>query len=153
VPPPSEIDELWDGMFDWLDDYEQGWVFEKLYPIDRLPPLANPLHSRNHDLEPALLQVHHSPVTNRELLKVYPKLDISITHALYDWLISLGTKAEDSESNPCYITLLLDVTNRRHPTIEVETYKLTVSVKGKEHTAFADLFFINHLCQAVSAKK
>jgi hypothetical protein len=24
-------------MFDWLDDYKQGWVFEKLYPIDPLP--------------------------------------------------------------------------------------------------------------------
>jgi hypothetical protein len=45
VPPLSEINELWDGMFDWLDDYEQGWVFEKLYPIDPLPPLANPLQS------------------------------------------------------------------------------------------------------------
>lgn len=31
--PPSEITEIWDGMFDWLDDYEQGWTFEKLYPI------------------------------------------------------------------------------------------------------------------------
>jgi hypothetical protein len=33
-PPPSEISELWDGMFDWLDYYEQGWSFEKLYPIE-----------------------------------------------------------------------------------------------------------------------
>lgn len=32
-------------MFDWLDDYEQGWLFETLYPIDPLPPLANPLQS------------------------------------------------------------------------------------------------------------
>lgn len=33
VKPPREIGELWDGTFDWLDDYEQGWTFEKLYPI------------------------------------------------------------------------------------------------------------------------
>lgn len=33
VKPPQEIGELWDGMFDWLDDYEQGWTFEKLYPF------------------------------------------------------------------------------------------------------------------------
>ncbi len=45
VPPPFEIDELWDGMFGWLDDYEQGWVFEKLYPLDPLPRLAHPLQS------------------------------------------------------------------------------------------------------------
>lgn len=32
VMPPPEIQELWDGMFDWLDDYQQGWTFEKLYP-------------------------------------------------------------------------------------------------------------------------
>jgi hypothetical protein len=45
VPPSSEIDETWDGMFDWLDDNEKGWVFEKLYPLDPLPRLASPLQS------------------------------------------------------------------------------------------------------------
>ncbi len=30
--PPAEISDLWDGMFDSLDDYEQGRTFEKLYP-------------------------------------------------------------------------------------------------------------------------
>lgn len=33
---PTEIQELWDGMFDWLDDYQQGWTFEKLYPSPEL---------------------------------------------------------------------------------------------------------------------
>jgi hypothetical protein len=33
VPVPPQINELWDAMFDWLDDYEQGWTFEKLYLI------------------------------------------------------------------------------------------------------------------------
>ena len=33
VSVPPQINELWDSMFDWLDDYEQGWTFEKLYPI------------------------------------------------------------------------------------------------------------------------
>ncbi len=41
---PPEIQELWDGMFDWLDDHQQGWTFEKLYPS---PDLAN------LDLKPA----------------------------------------------------------------------------------------------------
>ena len=31
VSPPPEIQELWDGMFDWLDDEQQGWTFEKLF--------------------------------------------------------------------------------------------------------------------------
>lgn len=40
VLPPPEIQELWDGMSDWLDDYEQGWTFEKLYPVGDLTDLA-----------------------------------------------------------------------------------------------------------------
>jgi hypothetical protein len=41
VSVPPQINELWDAMFDWLDDYEQGWTFEKLYPItDPTPKLA-----------------------------------------------------------------------------------------------------------------
>jgi hypothetical protein len=45
IVPMPEIEELWDGMFDWLDDYEQGWTFEKLSPLDPLPRLASPLQS------------------------------------------------------------------------------------------------------------
>lgn len=41
---PTEIQELWDGMFDWLDDDQQGWTFEKLYPGGEPP---------NFDLKPA----------------------------------------------------------------------------------------------------
>jgi hypothetical protein len=33
VSVPPQINELWDAMFDWIDDYEQGWTFEKLHPI------------------------------------------------------------------------------------------------------------------------
>ena len=36
---PTEIQELWDGMIDWLDDYQQGWTFEKLYPSPELADL------------------------------------------------------------------------------------------------------------------
>lgn len=40
VSVPPQINELWDAMFDWLDDYEQGWTFEKLYPItDPIPTI------------------------------------------------------------------------------------------------------------------
>ena len=44
---PTEIQELWDGMFDWLDDSEQGWTFEKLYPTSELTDAFN------LDLKPA----------------------------------------------------------------------------------------------------
>jgi hypothetical protein len=33
--PPREIDEIWLGIFDWLDDWNQDWIFEKLWPCDR----------------------------------------------------------------------------------------------------------------------
>ncbi len=39
VKHPHELGELWDGMFDWLDDYEQGWTFEKLYPMTEIAEL------------------------------------------------------------------------------------------------------------------
>lgn len=38
--PPPAITEIWDGMFDWLDDDQQGWTFEKLYPTPELPELT-----------------------------------------------------------------------------------------------------------------
>lgn len=47
VAPQPEIQELWDGMFDWLDDYQQGWTFEKLYPTSDLTDASN------FDLKPA----------------------------------------------------------------------------------------------------
>jgi hypothetical protein len=28
--PPAEIGEIWSGVFDWVDDYSQGWMFERL---------------------------------------------------------------------------------------------------------------------------
>ena len=31
VLPPPEIEELWSGIYDWVDDYSQGWMFERLY--------------------------------------------------------------------------------------------------------------------------
>jgi hypothetical protein len=37
--PPPEISELWDSMFDWLDDSEKGWTFEKLYPTTATTPM------------------------------------------------------------------------------------------------------------------
>ena len=40
VAPPPALTEIWDAMFDWFDDYEQGWTFEKLYPTTEIPKLT-----------------------------------------------------------------------------------------------------------------
>jgi hypothetical protein len=29
-PPPPEIDQIWSGVFDWVDDDSRGWTFELL---------------------------------------------------------------------------------------------------------------------------
>ena len=31
LPPPPEIDEIWCGTFDWIDDETKDWTFERLY--------------------------------------------------------------------------------------------------------------------------
>jgi hypothetical protein len=31
-PPPKVIDSIWSGIFEWLTDQDEGWIFEKLYP-------------------------------------------------------------------------------------------------------------------------
>jgi len=30
-PPSEPIGEIWSGMFDWVTDEEEGWIFERLY--------------------------------------------------------------------------------------------------------------------------
>ncbi len=31
TPPPTEIEEIWSGIFDWNDEGAQGWIFERLH--------------------------------------------------------------------------------------------------------------------------
>jgi hypothetical protein len=39
LPPPPEIDEIWLGMFDWVAENSEGWIFERLHgPEDGHPP-------------------------------------------------------------------------------------------------------------------
>jgi hypothetical protein len=38
LPPPPSISEIWSGTYDWLDEEQQGWMFDKLYPLHK-PPL------------------------------------------------------------------------------------------------------------------
>jgi hypothetical protein len=36
LPVPSEIPEVWMATYDWITDWEEDWIFEKLYPMS--PP-------------------------------------------------------------------------------------------------------------------
>jgi len=33
VPVPGEITEVWLATYDWLTDFDQGWIFERVHPI------------------------------------------------------------------------------------------------------------------------
>jgi hypothetical protein len=32
VPVPSEVAEVWLATYDWLTDFDQGWIFERVHP-------------------------------------------------------------------------------------------------------------------------
>jgi hypothetical protein len=40
--PPQEISEIWLAIYGWLTDWEEGWIFQKLYPPAKDDPRANP---------------------------------------------------------------------------------------------------------------
>jgi membrane protein implicated in regulation of membrane protease activity len=88
-------------------------------------------------LEKAIkLNPRHS-VENKALLEKYPKLDIKISEAYYDWILAFGTNQPDKKQ-PCYVTLYLTITNGRTVPIYVETFRLTLVVKGKEYVSFSE---------------
>jgi hypothetical protein len=33
LSPPPDISEIWMGIYDWVSDFEQDWIYEKLYPL------------------------------------------------------------------------------------------------------------------------
>lgn len=33
LPPPPEIGEVWAGLYDWIDDEREDWVFSQLFPL------------------------------------------------------------------------------------------------------------------------
>ena len=37
VPPPRDVEEIWTGIFDYSDDYSEGWLFEALYQPPEWP--------------------------------------------------------------------------------------------------------------------
>lgn len=32
ISPPEEIEEIWLAIYDWITDWEEEWIFQKLYP-------------------------------------------------------------------------------------------------------------------------
>ena len=52
------------GCLIGLDDYEQGWAFEKLYPIDALPRLASTLQSTSATLLRQKRRMPHKSLHN-----------------------------------------------------------------------------------------
>ncbi len=91
----------------------------------------------NHNLEPALLPVHRAPLTNKELLSAYPKLEIEIARVTYHWTedLRIGLHAND---DVCYVTLFLNLRNRRDTPISIQTFKLALLVNNKEYVSFAE---------------
>jgi hypothetical protein len=48
VKPAADISEIWSGSYDWLDDTQRGWMFDKLYPVVRQSPFKLELHEPSH---------------------------------------------------------------------------------------------------------
>jgi hypothetical protein len=93
----------------------------------------------NHDLQSTPLHVHHLEITNDLLLAVYPKLEIEITSAKFDWVdyTRIGAHPRPFDE-PCFVTLFLTVRNQRRASIAVEVFKLILEIEGKEYMSFAE---------------
>lgn len=42
VPVPPKIAEVWLATYDWVTDFEQGWIFERLHSLHKHPPPSPP---------------------------------------------------------------------------------------------------------------
>jgi hypothetical protein len=93
----------------------------------------------NHGLTANFLQIHRMPLTNKELLAAYPKLGIEIVHFIYDWTQDTRTGEPCHPLHePCFVTLLIKIRNRRPTSIAIETFKLSLLVNGKALISFAE---------------
>jgi hypothetical protein len=76
-------------MFDWLDDYQQGWTFEKLYPS---PELANldlkPAKASDENPENAFLrQKHRLPHKSAHNALYGSKPPVAVAVAVDPWIL------------------------------------------------------------------
>jgi hypothetical protein len=72
-------------------------------------------------------------------LKAYPKLDIEIMRAKFNWIQDQrsGTGVPHPDE-PCSVTLYLNLTNHRKSPLQIENFKMKLKVGGEEHTSFAE---------------
>lgn len=100
---------------------------------------------------PRPLALAQASISNSDLLKRYPKVDIQVTDVSFNWIEETRIGAHNNpRDEPCFVTLFLRATNRRFVAISLETFKLTLKIGGEEYISFAesDVFvrrFTNHL--------
>ena len=93
----------------------------------------------NHGLNSTPISVHHTCLSNAQLLEAYWDMDIEIRQVVCDWTQDERTGAPYlSRSEPFFVTLLLRIKNQRAIPIVIETFKLFLIVNGKEYVSFAE---------------
>jgi hypothetical protein len=88
---------------------------------------------------PRPLFILQESVSNADLLKRCPKLDIELKDVTFNWIeeTRIGPR-NNPRDEPCFITLSLHVTNRRPSPIAIDTFKLTLVVEDNEYVSFAE---------------
>lgn len=87
------------------------------------------------DVSSKSLHVHHLLLNNADLVKAYPKLEINLLQSVYGFL--LDERPVLPKTEPTLVTLLLWIQNWRSFTVEVKSFKLRVSVNGKQYVGYA----------------
>jgi hypothetical protein len=92
----------------------------------------------NHGLNSTAVNVHQTPLSNAQLLGAYSDLDIDIIRVVCDWSQDTRTAAPYVRSESFFVTLLLRIKSQRATPLAIETFKLFLTVNGKEHVSFAE---------------
>jgi hypothetical protein len=89
-------------------------------------------------VEPTALHASHLSLTNESLVAAYPKLEIKIARAIYDWATDMRTGPRSNPREPLYISMRLAITNHRVVTIVIETIKIMLHFNLKTYVSFAE---------------
>lgn len=88
---------------------------------------------------PRALALTQTNISNSDLLKRYPKVNIQLTDVSFNWIEETRVGVQNNpRDEPCFITLFLSVTNKRPVAISIETFKLKVTLDGEEYVSFAE---------------
>ena len=88
---------------------------------------------------PRALPVTQTRISNADLLKRYPKVDLELMEISFNWIEETRIGAHNNpRDEPCFVTLFLRATNRRPVAISIETFKLTLKSDGEEYISFAE---------------